>query len=61
MKNFAKVNHSFLFFCQEHFEAKLQDFSNKLVVVDFHAVWCGPCRMISPALKVVIRGGGLLC
>ena len=37
---------------KENFEAEVQN-SDKTVLLDFFATWCGPCRMLSPIIEEI--------
>jgi thioredoxin 1 len=44
-------------FTQENFETEVLK-SDKPVLVDFWAPWCGPCKMIAPLIEQIAAEGG---
>lgn len=50
--NFKEENMSILDITSENFEKEVLK-SEKPVLVDFYADWCGPCKMLSPIVDQV--------
>ena len=46
---------SLLHLTRENFEQSINE--NEILIVDFWAPWCGPCRMLTPVLEQVSNSG----
>ena len=43
---------------EEEFNKLLKDYSDKIVIIDFWAVWCGPCVAFAPVFEKLQQENG---
>jgi thioredoxin 1 len=53
--SFVTVLNAQIEITDDNAEAKLLVNDDRLIVVDFYATWCGPCKTMDPILKELVR------